>query len=238
MTRDRRWLMRFSPLLTVLVQCSGPAPAASSAVAADSTALAGHFTSAICEPFDDTTFQIRHYAFGLDGATATWVRYSDPRCVDSSQLMTIVMSADASFTGLSLDVLGASNITVNVAQKTITPTAAGLPIVQQVCGQYPWQAGVPQSIESGCSALFGAGPAWSQLTDDCPAEYDLVKLTLQGLVFGDRSHPLCSEETRPTRLSQYSVVLDPLGYVAPSDGSGGDDTETGGGASQRTNPEL
>jgi hypothetical protein len=196
-------------LMPGLTHCGHAAPVGTAGTEAlSSGGLSGNFTSSQCEPFDGTTYQIRHYRFTATGATATWDRFSDPSCSSGSKLMTLVMTGTASVTGLSGQVLGAADIKVSIADKTITPTAAGLPLVEQTCGQYPWQADTLQDVSTGCGALL-------QQTDDCPAEYDLMKLTLAGLVFGDRSHPLCSEATRPTELSQWAVVLDPGGYVSP-----------------------
>jgi hypothetical protein len=207
----------FVACVPALVQCGHSAPVGVTGTEALSAAgVSGNFTSSQCEPFDDTTYQIRHYTFTAGGATATWDRFSDPLCSTGSKLMTLVMSGTAKVTGLSAQVLGAADITVSIADKTITPTAAGLPLVEQTCGQYPWQADAVQDVTTGCGALL-------QQTDDCPAEYDLIKLTLAGLVFGDRSHPLCSEATRPTALSEWAVVLDPGGYVSPSTPADGPD---------------
>ena len=178
------------------------------AVTSASNALSGNFSSSECETFDETTYQLRHYHFGAGGSTATWVRYSDPKCTADSELMTIVINGSAKVNGLSSHVLGAVNITVSMSKKTITPTAAGVAMLADACGQYTWEAGTAQEVPSGCGALF-------QQTDDCVAEYDLMKLARSGLVFGDRSHPLCSEETRPTALTPWTVVLDSHAYVPP-----------------------
>jgi hypothetical protein len=176
----------------------------------------GNFSSRQCETVGDGTYQLRHYAFGTTGATATWVRFSNAVCSVDSELMSIVMVGTVAITGPSTQVTGANDVIVSIATKTVTPNAAGLAIVQQACGEYPWQAGAPQTITTGCGALL-------QQTNDCPAEYDLAALTMVGIVFGDRSHPLCSEATRPTELSKWSVLPDPAGYVSPptADGDAG-----------------
>jgi hypothetical protein len=170
--------------------------------------LTGNFSSPVCETFPDGTYQLRSYSFGAKGvASAHWDRYSDPSCSADSKLMSIVLSGSASVDGLSGDSVGAANITVSIAHKTVLPTAAGIPVLQKECSGFTGSAGMEQSIDTGCGALL-------QQTNDCPAEYDLISLRPTGLVFGDRSHPLCSASTRPTSLSEWSVVPG-SGYVPP-----------------------
>jgi hypothetical protein len=158
---------------------------------------------------DGATYEIRHYTFGVSSAQATWDRFGDSMCSTGSKLMSIVLTGSAQITGMSSDVFGAWDIIVSIDNKTITPTSTGLSSLQQgTCGAYTWQADTPTTITTGCGDVL-------QQTDDCPAEYDLLKPTFHGLVFGDRSHPLCSEDTRPTQLSAFAVTLDPFGYVSP-----------------------
>jgi hypothetical protein len=181
--------------------------------------LTGNFASRQCESLPDGTYELRRYTFGAKAATASWDRFSDPSCSISSKLMSIVLSGTSKVNGLSGQVLGAANITVSIANKTVTPTAAGIAVLDKECsGGVTFQAGVAASINTGCGPLL-------QQTNDCPAEYDLMSLTTSGLVFGDRSHPLCSQATRPTALSQWAVVPG-TGYVSPG---GGADASTDGG---------
>ncbi len=169
--------------------------------------ISGYFSSSQCEAMPDGEFELRHYNFGAGGATAEWDRYGDATCDTGSQLMSIVITGGASFNELSPTVPRTVDITVTMNQKTITPTAAGLALLQQDCTGYTFQAGLPQVVTTGCGTLL-------QQTDDCAAEYDLMTLTLSGLVFGDRSSPLCSAATRPTQLGIYAVVPG-SGYVPP-----------------------
>jgi len=203
-------------LAPALLNCGGgdggsSAAGEDEAMTSAAKALAGNFSSSACETVDATTYQLRHYHFGAGGSTATWDRYSDPQCTAGSKLMTIVISGSAKVNGLSGHVMGAANITVNMSKKVVTPTAAGVAVLTDTCAQYDWAADTAQEVPSGCGALF-------QQTDDCTAEYDLMKLTTSGLKFGDRSSPLCSQDTRPTQLTKWAVVLDPHGYVPPAAG--------------------
>jgi hypothetical protein len=201
--------MKLSPLLLALVLpvfvgCAVQAEPEDATTAADSQDLsvkvAGHFGSRVCEPFDATTYQERHYTIGLGGTTATWERFSSADCSPASKLATIIMSGTAKFTGLSRTVEGALEISVNIDKKTITPTAAGVAMLGRMCKGYSWEAGTPRSVTSGCGELL-------QQDESCPTEYDLLKVTHLGLVYGDRSRPLCSKEDRPTTLSQWAVAL-------------------------------
>ena len=231
--------------LPVLAHCSAGAPGASlgpqalssdgpssggvssdsgvsgSTGASSGKGLTGNFSSRQCETVGDRTYQLRHYAFTATGVTATWDRFSNALCSVDSKLMSIDMTGTSMLTEPSTQVPGAQDIIVSIATKTVAPTAAGLPIVEQVCGEYPWQAGAAQTITTGCGALL-------QQTNDCPTEYDLLAVTMVGVVFGDRSHPLCSETTRPTKLSQWSIVPDPAGYASPATADAGAATEGGG----------
>ena len=35
-----------------------------------------------------------------------------------------------------------------------------------------------------------------------------MKVTLHGLYFGDRSHPLCTAQTRPSKVARWAVTMD------------------------------
>jgi hypothetical protein len=104
--------------------------------------------------------------------------------------------------------LGANSNTIPGAQETrfsfthklVTPTAAGVDFLKQRCDQYPWAAGTAQDIaKNGCGKLFVSIEA-------CPAEYDLTAIADGMLRLGDRSHPLCTPDTRPTKLQALGFV--------------------------------
>jgi hypothetical protein len=66
--------------------------------------------------------------------------------------------------------------------------------------QYPWAPGTAQDIaKNGCGKLFVSIEA-------CPAEYDLTAIADGMLRLGDRSHPLCTPNTRPTKLQALGFV--------------------------------
>jgi len=172
--------------------------------------LSGNCASRVCESMPDGSYELRKYSFSASGATAEWDRFSDPACSQGNKLVSIVIVGSAKVAGLSSQIPGAANLIVSMNQKTITPTMAGLSTVGSGCTGYTWQADTSQVVTAGCGTLL-------QQTDDCTAEYDLMKLTSAGLIFGDRSHPLCSAATRPTTLSEWSVVPG-SGYQSPASG--------------------
>lgn len=176
--------------------------------------LSGNFASRICESLPDGTYELRKYSFSASGATAEWDRFSDPLCSAGSKLASIVIVGSAKVAGLSSQVFGAANLIVSMSQKTITPTMSGLATVGSECTGYAWQADTSQVVTTGCGTLL-------QQTEECAAEYDLMKLTSDGLVFGDRSHPLCTADTRPTALSEWAVVPG-SGYQSPGDTNSAD----------------
>lgn len=160
------------------------------------------YVSDACEPFDDTTYQLRRYELGAKTISATWVRYADAECSPASKLATIVMSGSANVTSLSAQVLGAVNISVHIAEKTILPESqAGVDMLATLCapGRYAFEPGVSQAVTTGCGPLL-------QQDDDCPTEYDLLRFARgERIFYGDRSRPLCRREDRPRALSAYAV---------------------------------
>ena len=109
---------------------------------------------------------------------------------------------------LAAAVLGACNTAACRAQETrfsfthklVRPTAAGVDFLKQQCDQYPWAPGTAQDIaKNGCGKLFMSIEA-------CPVEYDLTAIVDGTLRLGDRSHPLCTPDTRPTKLQALDFV--------------------------------
>jgi hypothetical protein len=56
--------------------------------------------------------------------------------------------------------------------------------------------------KDGCGELVPSEAA-------CPVEYDLAAIVDDVVYFGDRTNPLCSKETRPTKLAEWGVVKQP-----------------------------
>jgi hypothetical protein len=53
--------------------------------------------------------------------------------------------------------------------------------------------------KNGCGKLFVSVEA-------CPVEYDLTAIVDGTLRLGDRSHPLCTPDSRPTKLQALGFV--------------------------------
>lgn len=161
--------------------------------------LFGNFSSKECEPVDDHTWEKREYHFGKS-STAAWIRYASADCSEASKTMTIDIEGGAKVTGFSRE-LRAVELIARFDKKTITPTAKGLPILAAQCRGYRFEAGVATEVGDGCGKML-------RQDDTCPAEYDLMKVTFHGLYFGDRSHPLCTTKTRPSKVARWAVTMD------------------------------
>lgn len=132
--------------------------------------------------FTDTTWEIFVQVFG------------DNACSVEKLLFTVDFGGDYELGAESAAVPGAREGRYGFSRKLVTPTAAGIDFLRPRCSQYPWAPGSEQDIgKEGCDDLFASIPA-------CPVEYDLTAIADGVLRLGDRSHPLCSPETRPTKL--------------------------------------
>ena len=117
--------------------------------------------------------------------------------------MTVSTEGNAAFVSPSTTVSGATNVVFTFTRRAIAPAAAGVLVLQSTCKQYTWTAGTETDITAaGCDPLV-------QGDNECPIEYDLAAISDGVAYFGDRSHPLCSEATRPTMLAQWGVVKQP-----------------------------
>lgn len=199
-------LLALLPLVAFAVHCApaseddgAPAEGSSADEVKKAESLFGNFSSKECEPVDDHTWERREYHFGRD-TTAAWIRYASADCSEASRTMTIDIEGGAKVTGFSRE-LHAVELIARFDKKTITPTAKGLPILAAQCKGYRFKAGEPTEVGDGCGKLL-------RQDDTCPAEYDLMKVTLHGLYFGDRSHPLCTAQTRPSKVARWAVTMD------------------------------
>ncbi|MBS2018966.1 MAG: hypothetical protein JST00_39230 [Deltaproteobacteria bacterium] len=202
-----RLLLALVPLALLSVHCAAPSEtddAAEEGTSADeikkAESLFGNFSSKQCEPVDAETWERREYHFGVSSSTASWIRYASADCSEASKTMTIDIEGGAKITGFSLE-LRAVELVARFDKKTITPTAKGLSILAEQCKGYAFRAGAPTEVGDGCGKLL-------RQEDRCPAEYDLMKVTLRGLYFGDRGRPLCSEQTRPSKVARWPVTMD------------------------------
>lgn len=163
----------------------------------------GTWISPTCETVDDTTFQLRTYRIAANGVFADWKRFSSPSCEAGSELMTLRMGGSSKIDRVSRTLAFTAEIRVFIDEKAIVPLSqAGIERLQQECARDDWRVGSERDVtREGCGAILPAREA-------CPIEYDLMRLRGRQLFFGDRGAPLCTEATRPTELSVWSVRFD------------------------------
>ena len=166
-----------------------------------------------CEtpPTSPDLTQRRTYVFGSHGikqhpsalgvpAVITYDVYAGAGCNENAKLFTVTTTGNAAFVGPSATVPGASNVLFTFKSRALTPTTAGIAVVQSACPQYHWAAGVNVDLTTdGCGTIV-------QGNNECHVEYDLAAIISGVAYFGDRSHPLCTEATRPTKLAEWGVV--------------------------------
>lgn len=120
--------------------------------------------------------------------------YGDKSCSPDALLLTADFGGDYELGENSAAVPGAREGRFGLDHKLVTPTAAGMDFLQPRCPQYGWDPRAARDIgKQGCADLWGS-------IASCPVEYDLVAITDGALRLGDRGHPLCSPEARPTKL--------------------------------------
>lgn len=126
--------------------------------------------------------------------------YGDKSCNPSALLFTADFGGNYDMGAESQAVPGAQETRFAFDHKLVTPTAAGMDFLKPRCAQYPWAADTVQDIgKEGCGKMFVSIPS-------CPAEYDLTAITDGKLQLGDRGHPLCTPDTRPTKLQALPFV--------------------------------
>lgn len=176
-------------------------------------AIVGTWVSKDCEtpPASPDLTQRRTYVFGGHGskqhpsalgvpAVITYDVYAGAGCNENAKLFTVTTTGNAAFVGPSATVPGASNVLFTFKSRALTPTTAGIAVVQGACPQYHWAAGVNVDLTTdGCGTIV-------QGNNECPVEYDLAAIISGVAYFGDRSHPLCTAATRPTKLAEWGVV--------------------------------
>lgn len=160
----------------------------------------GTWRSTACETVDAATYQIRTYRIAANGVFADWERFSSADCAPTSRLYTIRMGGSSKLDRLASAVSGALEVRVFIDEKAVLPTsAAGEARLRAECPTAKLEQGVETDVtRMGCGSIVPTHEA-------CPVEYDLMKLGWKTLTFGDRARPLCTEATRPTTLSPWSV---------------------------------
>ena len=165
-----------------------------------SVAILGTWLSKDCETASQDLTRRRTYVFGRHDVAITYDLYAGAGCNENAKLFTITTHGIAAFVGPSATVEQASNVLFTFKSRAATPTPAGLGVLQKACPQYQWAPGVTVDLsKNGCGALV-------QSNTECPVEYDLAAIISDVAYFGDRSHPLCTEATRPTKLASWGVA--------------------------------
>lgn len=163
----------------------------------------GTWKSVACETVGDGTFQLRTYRIAANGVFADWTRYSSSKCTAGTELLTIRMGGSSKVDRLSKVVDHAAEIRVFIDEKSIVPlSSAGKDQLAKACPSADWSVGKERDVTTaGCSGLVPAH-------ESCPVEFDLMRLKSGKLYFGDRTVPLCTEATRPTKLSVWGIGFD------------------------------
>lgn len=167
------------------------------------TQILGTWKSKDCEPSGTTSSRVRTYVFTPTNVHITYEIFAGSACEAGPKVLTVTTNGNAAFVGPSATIPHASNVVFTFSSRSITPEAAGVALLKSTCGQYTWAAGVEVSVtKDGCGALV-------QSDTECPIEYDLAAIIDNVAYFGDRTHPLCTEATRPAALAQWGVVQEP-----------------------------
>ncbi len=167
------------------------------------TALLGTWKSKDCEPSGAMNSRRRTYVFAPSDVKITYELFAGTTCEAGPKILTITIHGDADFLGPSPTVKGATEVVFTFKSRAITPAAAGVDFLKGACGQYTWAADAEVDVtKDGCGELVPSAAA-------CPAEYDLAAIVDDVAYFGDRSAPLCTEATRPTKLAEWGVVKQP-----------------------------
>jgi hypothetical protein len=167
------------------------------------TALLGTWKSKGCEPSGTMNSRLRTYVFTPSDVKITYELFAGAACEAGPKVLTVTIHGDAEFPEPSPVAPGATDVIFTFKSRAITPTAAGVGFLGGACGQYPWAADVEVDVtKDGCGELVPSAAA-------CAAEYDLAAFVGDVVYFGDRSAPLCSKETRPTKLAEWGVVKQP-----------------------------
>ena len=141
--------------------------------------------------------------FAADSWSVTVNVANDDQCA----MPGLVLRTDGgayTFTGESEGVAGAHEATFPFTKKTITAFAP--PLVDALngamCGDAPWEAGVPQDVSDGCEA-FG-----QHAISECPEDFDLI-----ALVDGELSHGLRPADNDMCSKSKRPASLDPVPFA-------------------------
>lgn len=183
--------------LATLLACGGAQPAAPGGA----QGLPGDYRSdCLAAPTADGGTQYTRLDFAI--AEATWaVDYTvhgDAAC--TSPLVTVHIEGPYELGAPVAGMEGVIEARFGFTEKKITPHVEALAgaLASMGCGSGTWTAGEGQNVlETGCAG-FGQYPR-----SRCEADFDLVKVTPEGVQFGARpaDNDMCTPAKRPTALN-------------------------------------
>ena len=193
-------------LVTCAIALAGPAAGADSNKPGEgpnltAAQLIGTWKGTQCESTQGSTVSRRRQFVMTETTWKIIVQvFSHTKCSPETLLFTVDFGGDYELGANSNTVSSAQETRFSFTHKLVRPTAAGVDFLKQQCDQYPWAPGTAQDIaKNGCGKLFMSIEA-------CPVEYDLTAIVDGTLRLGDRSHPLCTPDTRPTKLQALGFV--------------------------------
>jgi hypothetical protein len=169
----------------------------------DSPDLTGRWTSD-CNSASATQGATLDFEFTKSDWAVDYTVFADKQC--SAKFLTVRISGPYLIGDKSSTVVGAYEARFGFSSKTITPhidAAAQFLTSAAGCGQAGFASGRGMDIGmTGCPNL-GQRPI-----ADCGADYDLVKIELGRVIFGDRpaDNNMCTEALRPKVLSKVSSI--------------------------------
>jgi hypothetical protein len=201
----RTFVMCLVALFTVACGSATPTPAGSADAAArtpTAPSIAGRWVSD-CTPSPQADGSTQYFRLDFDIQAADWaVDYTvhgDAAC--TVPLVTVHIEGPYTFERPSDAVAGAWEARFGFTRKTIRPEVDGLRDFLnslEGCGTNDFATGVAQDVyASGCPS-FGQYPQAI-----CEADYDLVRLEGDSLVFGVRpaDNNMCAPDRRPSAMS-------------------------------------
>lgn len=179
--------------LATLVACGGTEPAA--------PGLSGDYRSdCLASPTADGGTQYNRLDFAITETTwaLDYAVHGDAAC--ASPLLTVHIEGPYEVGGPVEGLDAVYEGRFGFSEKTLIPHVEGLAgaLTSMGCGDGAWTPGQGQDVlEAGCAG-FGQYPRAS-----CEADFDIFKVTAEGLQFGLRpaDNDMCTPAKRPTALS-------------------------------------
>ena len=190
-----------------LVGCGGGAEpdTPSETMPFEASALTGVWLSERCEVgqgADGSNFYFQR-EFTLTATTwaIAFTIYGDDAC--SVRLTTAQVSGPYMLGAKAQGLEGTRLGDFSGSVKTVTGYEQGFAdfLASSGCGPQVWDLGVAQDVsQTGCA------PLGLDSVEECPVEFDLVKLEGDKLYFGDRSMGMCDASKRTSTLQTVAVV--------------------------------